>query len=323
LNALVPIEPPAKTAFFTTGAEAVENAIKIAQAYTGRSGLIACVGGFHGRTALGMTLTGKVSPYKVSATSAVANVFHTPFPKSPSEVPAALLALDNILRADIDPKHVAAILVEPVQGEGGFHVAPEPFLAALRGVCTDHGIQLIADEIQTGFARTGKMFAMEHYGIKPDLMTLAKSLAGGLPLSAVCGRAVVMDALAPGGLGGTYAGNPLAIAASHAVLDVIESEKLCKRAEALGARMRACLLRAQDSSRRIAEVRGLGSMMAFEMKEPGAAKRVQAMAFEKGVLLLTCGMHGNAIRVLYPLTIGETSFAKVLDVLDEVFRELR
>ena len=231
-----PIAGPCKTAFFTTGAEAVENAVKIARAYTGRPGLITFGGGFHGRTYMTMALTGKVAPYKLGFGPFPGSVFHGQYPNALYGVTTedAMNSTDRLFKADIDPKQVAAIVLEPVQGEGGFNVAPAEFMQALRALCDQHGILLIADEVQTGFARTGKLFAMEHYSVKPDLITMAKSTAGGMPLSAVAGRAEVMDAPAPGGLGGTYAGNPLAVAAAHAVLDVIDEEQLCQRAQRLG-----------------------------------------------------------------------------------------
>ncbi|MHA7237805.1 aminotransferase class III-fold pyridoxal phosphate-dependent enzyme, partial [Burkholderia pseudomallei] len=224
INARAPIAQPKKTAFFTTGAEAVENAVKIARAYTGRPGMIAFAGGFHGRTMMGMALTGKVAPYKIGFGPFPGDVFHAPYPNALHGVTSAdsIAAVETLFKADIDPKRVAAIIFEPVQGEGGFNPAPAEFVRALRKLCDAHGILLIADEVQTGFARTGKLFAMEHYDVSADLMTIAKSLAGGMPLSGVVGRADVMDAAAPGGLGGTYAGNPLAGAAAHAVLDVID-----------------------------------------------------------------------------------------------------
>ena len=229
-----------KTAFFTTGAEAVENAVKIARAATGRPGVIAFAGGFHGRTLMGMALTGKVAPYKLGFGPFPSDVFHAPFPTPLHGVSTAdaLRSLEGLFKSDIDPARVAAIVFEPVQGEGGFYPAPADFVRGLRRICDAHGILLIADEVQTGFARTGKLFAMEHYDVAADLTTMAKSLAGGMPLSGVVGRADVMDAAAPGGLGGTYAGNPLAVAAAHAVLDIIDEEHLCERANTLGNRLK-------------------------------------------------------------------------------------
>ena len=318
LNRLSPGSHAKKTAFFTTGAEAVENAIKIARAATRRPGVIALGGAFHGRTLLGLALTGKVAPNKTGFGPFPGNVFHAPapVPLHGVSVDDALQALEQRFKADIEPEQVAAIIVEPVQGEGGFHVLPGEFMRALREVCDRHGIVFIADEIQTGFARTGKLFAMEHHDVLPDLMTVAKSLAGGLPLSGVIGRAEIMDAPAPGGLGGTYAGNPLAIAAAHAVLDVIEQEQLASRAERLGRTLRARLDALRAALPQISDVRGLGAMVAMEFARadgtPDAdfAKRVQAHARDAGLLLLTCGVNGNVIRFLFPLTIEDA-------VLDE------
>ena len=316
---------PKKTAFFSTGAEAVENAIKIARAATGRSGVIAFHGGFHGRTMMGMALTGKVAPYKTGFGPFPAEVYHLPFPNKLHGVTLeqSLAGLQQLFKADIDPKRVAAIILEPVQGEGGFYVAPPELMRALRKVCDEHGIVLIADEIQTGFARTGKLFAMDHYDVLPDLTTMAKSIAGGMPLSAVSGRAEIMDAPAPGGLGGTYAGNPLAVAAAHAVLDVIDEEGLCQRACVLGDLLKERLHGLKERVPPLAEVRGLGSMVAMEFNKPGTdepdpefANRVRLRAEQKGLLLLTCGVHGNVIRLLYPLTIPQPVMDEALDILE-------
>ncbi len=247
INERVPVAAPAKTAFFSTGAEAVENAVKIARAYTKRPGIITFGGAFHGRTYMTMALTGKVAPYKIGFGPFPGSIYHAQYPNALHDVSTeeALKSLERIFKADIAPDQVAAILLEPVQGEGGFNIAPNDFMQALRKLCDSHGILLIADEVQSGFARTGKLFASEYYDVQPDLITMAKSLAGGLPLSAVAGRAEVMDAPAPGGLGGTYAGNPLAIAAAHAVLDVIEEENLCERANHLGQHLVEVLNRAK------------------------------------------------------------------------------
>lgn len=325
INAITPGNHVKKTAFFSSGAEAVENAIKIARAATGRSAVIAFAGAFHGRTMMGMALTGKVAPYKTGFGPFPAEVYHVPFPVALHGVKTedALASLQMLFKASVDPKRVAAIILEPVQGEGGFYPAPLAFMEALRKVCDEYGILLIADEIQTGFGRTGKMFAMEHYGVIPDLMTLAKSLAGGLPLSAVCGKAEIMDAPAPGGLGGTYAGNPLAIAAAHAVLDVIEDEQLLERANALGQRLKQKLEGLRKTVPQIADVRGLGGMIAVEFIQPNKrapdpefTKRVQARALDKGLLLLTCGVYGNVIRFLFPLTIGDALMEEALGILE-------
>ncbi|MBK0080931.1 4-aminobutyrate--2-oxoglutarate transaminase [Kosakonia sp. S58] len=324
INGLVPIDGPAKTAFFSTGAEAVENAVKIARAYTKRPGIIAFGGGFHGRTFMTMALTGKVAPYKIGFGPFPGSVYHAHYPNELHGVSTeqALQSLTHLFKADIAPDQVAAILLEPVQGEGGFNIAPPEFMQALRALCDSHGILLIIDEVQSGFARTGKLFASEHYAIKPDLMTMAKSLAGGLPLSAVAGRAEVMDAPAPGGLGGTYAGNPLAVAAAHAVLDVIEEEKLCERANQLGKDLVEVLTHAKAHCPHIADIRAQGSMVAVEFQDPqtGApspefTKQVQDKALQAGLLLLSCGVYGNVIRFLYPLTIPDEQFRKALDII--------
>ncbi|ABE35120.1 4-aminobutyrate aminotransferase apoenzyme [Paraburkholderia xenovorans LB400] len=330
LNERAPGDYPKKTAFFTTGAEAVENAIKIARAATGRPGVIAFTGAFHGRTLMGMALTGKVAPYKIGFGPFPSDVFHAPFPNPLHGVTTAdsLKAIEFLFKADIDPKRVAAIIFEPVQGEGGFYPAPAEFVRALRKLCNEHGILLIADEVQTGFARTGKLFAMNHYDVVPDLMTVAKSLAGGMPLSGVIGRADVMDAAAPGGLGGTYAGNPLAVAAAHAVLDIIDEEKLCERATLLGDRIKAKLIALQSDVPQIADVRGPGGMVAVEFCKAGTTepdaeftKRVQSRALERGLLLLVCGVYSNVVRFLFPLTIQEAVFDEALAILEDVIKD--
>lgn len=330
INARAPIAQPKKTAFFTTGAEAVENAVKIARAYTGRPGVIAFAGGFHGRTMMGMALTGKVAPYKIGFGPFPGDVFHAPYPNALHDVTSAdsIAAVETLFKADIDPKRVAAIIFEPVQGEGGFNPAPAEFVRALRKLCDAHGILLIADEVQTGFARTGKLFAMEHYDVSADLMTIAKSLAGGMPLSGVVGRADVMDAAAPGGLGGTYAGNPLAVAAAHAVLDVIDEEKLAERATVLGDKLKAKLAALRAELPQIVDVRGPGAMVAAEFVDPHTrasdaafTKRVQTLALERGLLLLICGVDANVIRFLFPLTIEDAVFDEALGILESVLRE--
>jgi len=329
LNALVPVRD-AKTIFFTTGAEAVENAIKVARAATRRSGVIAFSSAFHGRTLLGMALTGKVSPYKSGFGPFPAEIYHAPFPSDLQgiSVEQSLAAIERIFKCDIEPERVAAIVIEPVQGEGGFNVAPVALMTRLRELCDRHGILLIVDEIQSGFARTGKLFAMQHYEVEPDLITMAKSLAGGFPLSAVSGRAAVMDAPAPGALGGTYAGNPLAIAAAHAVLDVIEMEGLCSRSAELGGRLREFLQAFAISNPAVAEVRGMGSMLAIEFLDPvtGApsaeiTRAVQQAALARGLILLTCGTHANVVRFLYPLTIPAAQFEAALQTLEQVLAE--
>ncbi|MFM9433876.1 4-aminobutyrate aminotransferase [Janthinobacterium sp. CG_23.3] len=330
INAITPGSHAKKTAFFSSGAEAVENAVKIARAATGRGAVVAFSGAFHGRTMMGMALTGKVVPYKVGFGPFPGEIYHVPFPVELHGVSSAdsLAALQTLFKADVDPQRVAAIILEPVQGEGGFYAAPPEFMRALRALCDEHGILLIADEIQTGFARTGKLFAMEHYDVLPDLMTIAKSLAGGMPLSAVCGRAEVMDAPAPGGLGGTYAGNPLAIAAAHAVLDIIAEEKLVERANVLGQRLKERLSGLRRAVPQIAEVRGLGAMVAVEFCRPGThepdaafTKQVQTRALQKGLLLLTCGVYGNVVRFLFPLTIGDALMDEALAILEAALRD--
>lgn len=327
LNKLAPVKGPAKTAFFSTGAEAVENAVKIARAHTGRPGIIAFSGGFHGRTCMTMALTGKVVPYKQGFGPLPGPVYHVPYPSDLHGITVqdSIIAIERLFKSDIEAKQIAVIIFEPVQGEGGFNVAPKELVAAVRRICDEHGIVMIADEVQSGFARTGKLFAMEHYADKPDLMTMAKSLAGGMPLSGVVGNAQIMDAPAPGGLGGTYAGNPLAIAAAHAVLNIIDKEALCERAQDLGRRLTATLEEAKSWCPALAEVRGVGSMIAAEFfspesGEPSAdiAQKIQKKALEQGLLLLICGQYGNVIRFLYPLTIPEAQFSSALMILQNV-----
>jgi len=327
LNALAPFKGEAKTIFFSTGAEAVENAVKISRAATGRPGVIAFTGAFHGRTALTMSLTGKVAPYRKKFGLGVPGIYHLPFPTPDNGVTVAdtLRALEFLFRADIEPTQVAAMIIEPVQGEGGFHPAPVELLEAIRQICDTNGIVMIADEIQTGFARTGKMFGIEVSGVEPDMITVAKSLAGGFPLSGVIGKAAIMEAAEPGGLGGTYAGSPIACAAALAVLDVIEEEKLLERAEKVGARVKAAVAKAaqRNDTVPIAAVRGPGAMVAFDIvKKRGsgepdadATKRVTQAAIADGLVLLSCGVHGNTIRILVPLTVQD-------DVLDEGLAKL-
>ena len=329
LNQLTPGSHAKKTALFTTGAEAVENAVKIARAATGRPGVIAFGGAFHGRTLMGMALTGKVAPYKLGFGPFPSDVYHAPYPNALHGVSVqdSLAGLEKLFKFDIDPARVAAIIYEPVQGEGGFYAAPAEWVKALRALCDRHGILLIADEVQTGFARTGKLLASEHFDAVPDLITMAKSLAGGFPLSAVTGRAEVMDAPAPGGLGGTYAGNPLALAAAHAVLDVIESEKLNERAQRLGDSLKEKLNSLKSAVPHIAEVRGLGAMIAVEFNQPGShqpdpdfAKKVQQHALANGLILLTCGVYANVVRFLFPLTIEDNIFAEALGKLEAALK---
>jgi 4-aminobutyrate aminotransferase/4-aminobutyrate aminotransferase/(S)-3-amino-2-methylpropionate transaminase len=325
LNALAPGDFPKKTLFLNSGAEAVENAIKIARIHTKRSAVIAFSGGFHGRTLLTMGLTGKVMPYKRGFGPFPAEVYHAEFPHPYHGVTTeqALADLDRLFHGDVDPRAVAAIIIEPVQGEGGFNVAPADFLRALRRLCDEHGIVLIADEVQGGIARTGKMFSIEHAAVVPDLITVAKGLGGGFPLSGVIGRASIMDAAHPGGLGGTYGGNPIAIAAAHAVLDVIESEDLFARAIRVGQRMRSRLEALATDLPAIGDVRGLGSMIAFELvkdrktKAPDSAltASILAHAEQRGLILLSCGVSANVVRLLAPLTIQDGVLEEGLDIL--------
>ena len=324
LNALTPGHHTKKTAFYTTGAEAVENAVKIARAATGRPGIIAFGGAFHGRTLMGMALTGKVAPYKLGFGPFPSDVYHGVFPNSLHGVSVAesIASIEKLFKYDIDPARVAAIIFEPVQGEGGFYQAPADWVRALRQLCDQHGILLIADEVQAGFARTGKLFAMEHYEVDADIITLAKSMAGGFPISAVIGRAEIMDAPAPGGLGGTYAGNPLALAATKAVIEVIESEQLLARANHLGTQLKEVLNGLKAEIPQIAEVRGPGAMVAVEFMQPGShtpdpdfTRKVQAKALESGLLLLTCGIYANVVRFLFPLTIEDAVFEEALQKL--------
>ena len=331
LNAIAPIKGPAKSLFLSTGAEAVENAIKIARAYTKRTGVIAFSGGFHGRTMMGMALTGKVAPYKIAFGPFPAEIYHARFPHDYHGVSVAdaLADIQHIFKCDIEPSRVAAILIEPVQGEGGFTVTPPEFMRALRALCDEQGILLIADEVQSGFARTGKYFAMEHYDVYADMLTTAKSIGGGLPISGVVGRAEVMDAPAPGGLGGTYAGNPVACAAACAVIDVIKEENILARAQALGDKFKQCMRElAADSTLGIGEIRGLGAMVAFEVVKPGThepdadrTKKLTARAAELGLILLSCGVYYNTIRVLVPITAEDKILDEGLAILAQALRE--
>ena len=325
INGIVPIDGPTKTAFFSTGAEAVENAIKIARSYTKRSGVIAFGGAFHGRSMFAVALTGKVQPYKAGFGPFAPEIYHAPFPCHCASLEETQKAVEQLFKCDIEPSRVAAIIFEPVQGEGGFNPIQAKAVQWLRALCDEHGIVLIADEVQTGFARTGKMFAMEHYGVSPDLMTLAKSMGGGTTLSAVVGRSAIMDAPNPGGLGGTSAGHPLAIAAAHAVLDVMAQEQLPARAQVLGDRLVVHLNKAKAANACIGDVRALGAMVACDLVNPttGApdadkAKQVQQAAIQKGLLLLTCGVYGNVLRFLFPLTIEDVVFDEGLDILAQV-----
>lgn len=328
LNRLAPTGDENRTLLVTTGAEAVENAIKIARAYTGRSGIIAFTGAFHGRTMMGMGLTGKVAPYKKNFGPFPGEIFHARFPNAYLGVSAedAIADLEELFASDIDPARIAAMIIEPVQGEGGFNIAPPEFLARLKTVAEAHGILLIADEIQSGMARTGRMFAIEHAGVRPDLITLAKGLAGGFPLSAVVGRANIMNAAHSGGLGGTYAGNPLAVAAANAVLDVIADEGLCARAVVLGGRIadRLSEIASRQGMEQIGDVRGLGAMVAMELVEdrqtkvaaPALTNAIIAEAEKRGLILLACGTRANVIRILVPLTIEDETLEDGLTILE-------
>ncbi len=332
LNELAPGSTPKKTIFLTTGAEAIENAIKIARYHTKRSAVIAFSGGFHGRTLACMSLTGKVQPYKAGFGPLLPEVYHVPFPVAYHGVSVedSLEALSQLFKADVEPARVAAIILEPVLGEGGFYAAPAELLRKLRALCDQHGILLIADEIQTGFARTGRMFAIEHSGIEPDLMTIAKSVAGGLPLSAVIGKAEIMDAPAPGGLGGTYAGSPLACAAGLAVLDVIREEQLLSRASHVGNFMTSRLKGLQVRFPSIGDVRGLGAMVAIELVKKGRPDQPDAeltralvqAAGRKGLILLSCGVNANVIRFLAPLTISDALLKEGFHLFEQALQEV-
>ncbi|WP_226477661.1 4-aminobutyrate--2-oxoglutarate transaminase [Pseudomonas sp. MWU16-30323] len=315
-----------KAAFFTSGAEAVENAVKIARAHTNRSAVIAFRGGFHGRTLLGTTLTGMSQPYKQNFGPFAPEVFHTPYPNAYRGVTSelALKALDELLATQVAPERIAAIIIEPVQGDGGFLAAPAEFLQALRALADKHGIVLILDEIQTGFGRTGTWFGYQHAGIQPDLVTVAKSLAGGLPLSGVVGKAHIMDAPLPGGLGGTYGGNALACAAALAVISAFEQEQLLERGQRLGERLRRGLLDLQARYPRIGDVRGTGFMLAIELIQDDPARTPDADLNQRlidearagGLLVIKCGVHRNVLRFLAPLVTSEAQIDEALAILD-------
>jgi 4-aminobutyrate aminotransferase / (S)-3-amino-2-methylpropionate transaminase / 5-aminovalerate transaminase len=328
LNAVVPISGEKKTALVTTGAEAVENAIKFARCYTGRSDVIAFHGGFHGRTLLGMALTGKVLPYKAKFGPMPPGIWHVPFPVAHRGITVedTIHAIELLFKCDVEPARVAAIIIEPVQGEGGFYIAPKELMVRLRQLCDEHGILLIADEIQSGFGRTGKFFAMEHYGVEPDLVTSAKSLAGGFPLAAVTGRAKIMDAPDPGGIGGTYAGNAIACAAALGVFEAFETEGLLEKSVKQGEMIlkRLNSIKAKKRGMPIGDVRGLGAMCAFEMvtehggnkPDAGGAKALAAKCLERGLLILTCGVYADTVRLLTPLTASEMIINEGLDILE-------
>jgi 4-aminobutyrate aminotransferase / (S)-3-amino-2-methylpropionate transaminase / 5-aminovalerate transaminase len=329
---LTPIAGPRKAAFFNAGTEAVENAIKFARAFTRRPAVIAFEGGFHGRTLLSLTLTSKTHPYKAGLGPFAPEVYRVPFAqdyRGPSAT-EALDALERALVTQVAAENVAAIVIEPVQGEGGFQVAPLEFMEGVRAICDRHGIVLVVDEVQTGFGRTGKLFAIEHYAVEPDLVTMAKSIAGGLPLSAVVGKAEIMDAPGDSAIGGTYVGNPVAQAAALAVLEVIEEEGLNDRAAALGETMRARMLAWQERWPQIGDVRGLGAMLAIELvrdpatKEPAAelATEVVEQAARNGLLLLKSGIYSNCIRVLTPLVLEDGELDEALGVWEEALEHV-
>jgi 4-aminobutyrate aminotransferase / (S)-3-amino-2-methylpropionate transaminase / 5-aminovalerate transaminase len=320
LNRLAPGPAKKKTFLVTTGTEATENAVKIAREKTRRPAVIAFDHGYHGRTLLALTMTGKNDPYKQHFGPFCPEIYHAPFPYEHRgwTTERALASLDDVFEAQVSPDRVAAIIIEPVLGEGGFVPAPPEFMRALRRLCDRHGILLICDEIQTGFCRTGPLFAIEHYGIEPDLITIAKSLAGGLPLAAVIGKAEIMDCVKPGGLGGTYAGNPLACAAALATLDFIEDEHLVERAEHVGARIERALRELKSAHAEIADVRGLGAMFGMEFADESGAdrstyvKRIVEEARGRGLLLLSAGPKANVIRVLVPLVISDQELETAL-----------
>jgi 4-aminobutyrate aminotransferase/(S)-3-amino-2-methylpropionate transaminase len=332
LLAVSPFTGPAKAAFFNSGAEAVENAVKIARLATGRPAVIAFEGAFHGRTLMAVSLTSKVDPYKRGLGPFAPEVYRAPFPnlyRGP-DAQAALAALEAMFATQVAADQVAAIVFEPQQGEGGFLPAPMEFVEGLRRIADEHGIVLVADEVQTGFARTGRMFAVEHYGVEPDLVTIAKSIAGGLPLSGVLGKAAIMDAPHEGAIGGTFVGNPVALAAAVAVLDVIEGESLVERAGAVGDAIRIRMLQWQERWPRIGDVRGLGAMLAVELVEdpvtrepaPALANAVVEAATQRGLLLLKAGVHGNCIRVLCPLVISDAELDEALDAWEQALESV-
>ncbi|RUR69624.1 4-aminobutyrate--2-oxoglutarate transaminase [Variovorax guangxiensis] len=333
LNALAPGAFAKKSVFLSTGAEAVENAVKIARAHTRRPGVIAFTGGYHGRTMMTLGLTGKVAPYKVGFGPFPGEVFHALYPNALHgvSVDEALHSVELLFKNDIEPERVAAFILEPVQGEGGFYVAPNDFVEGLRALADRHGILLIADEVQTGAGRTGTWFASEQWPVAPDLITTAKSMAGGFPISGVVGRAEVMDAPAPGGLGGTYAGSPIGCAAALAVLKVFDDEQLLARSRALGERLMAGLRRIAAGEPSIGDVRGLGAMVAIELFEEGdtarpdaaLTRKVVAEAARRGLILLSCGTYGNVIRVLVPLTASDLLVDEGLALLADSFAALR
>ncbi|TVP14396.1 4-aminobutyrate--2-oxoglutarate transaminase [Shewanella sp. KCT] len=333
LNRIAPGGSDKKAIFVTTGAEAVENCVKIARAHTGRRGVIAFNGGFHGRTNLTMALTGKITPYKHQFGPFAGDIFHAPYPVAfhGVSVKDSLKAIEHLFKVDIAPCDVAAIVVEPVQGEGGFYAAPPEFLQALRALCDQHGIVLVMDEIQTGFGRTGKMFSCEHAGVEPDLMTMAKGIAGGFPLAAVVGKSEIMDAPLPGGLGGTYGGSPVGCVAALAVLEVMQEEQLVERAAKIGDIFNQALSALRELyPQLIGEVRNQGAMIAMELvidgdsDQPNTAltQAIIANAASHGLVLLACGFYGNVIRFLPALTISDEIMAEGLAKFKTLFESL-
>ncbi len=332
INAKVPGDFVKKTLLVTTGSEAVENAVKIARAATGRAGVIAFTGAYHGRTMMTLGLTGKVVPYSAGMGLMPGGIFRAQYPCELHGVSNddAIASIERIFKNDAEPKDIAAIIIEPVQGEGGFYVAPKAFMQRLRALCDQHGILLIADEVQTGAGRTGTFFAMEQMGVSADLTTFAKSIAGGFPIAGVCGKAEYMDAIAPGGLGGTYAGNPISCVAALAVMEVFEEENLLERCKIVGERLVSGLKAIQAKHNVIGEVRALGAMIAVELFEGGDPHKpaaalvgnVVAKARDKGLILLSCGTYGNVLRVLVPLTAEDALLDKGLAIIAECFDEL-
>lgn len=333
LNELAPGDHAKKSLLVTTGAEAVENAVKIARAATGRPGIIAFTGGYHGRTLLTLGMTGKISPYKKDVGPFPSDIYRAPFPnvRDGITVKDALTGLQNLFLTDAQPERIAAIIIEPVMGEGGYTPVPFDMLRELRKICDTHGIMLIADEIQAGFGRTGTWFAIEHSGVIPDLITVAKSMAGGYPIAGVIGRAEIMDAIIPGGLGGTYAGNPVACAAALAAIQAIEDEGLLARSTAMGETFRARFadIGARVAPYRLWDIRGLGAMLAvefvtdFESAAPDAAltKAVIANALKRGLILLSCGMHGNALRIMVPLTASDEIIEEGMTIFEAALKD--
>ena len=321
LNELTPGSFAKKTVLFTTGAGAVENAIKIARTHTGRSGVIAFHGAFHGRTLMTSTLAGKVAPYKATLGAPVGEVYHIPFPSDDVSTDDSLAALANLFKYSVDPSRIAAIIIEPVQGEAGFRVANSDLMIELRKQCDQHGIVLIADEVQTGFGRTGKLFAMEYFEpVYADLIVMSKSIGAGIPLSAVCGKAEIMEAQPPGGLGGTYNGNPLGCAAALAVLDIIDDQHLCVRAMTLGLHIRVMLQSLRSRFPQLTEPQGIGSMIAIGFTSQGKPnpqlmRAVQKRARDLGLILISGGVDSNMLRFLYPLTITTEVFEEGIQLL--------